>query len=161
MKKLMSFCLLLVLFFSVQSIYAEIKLEKEFIKFFKGKEYGGSYWHKNVTINADEDYSRSAEITITIEFNLKGVEKVLVLKVPESGYDDEGFYSKECRDDYVFVAGYTINPSKNVSKIIFRMRSRCIQERVRLVVWVKTSDGKYYQGTKTFRTYASHDTLYW
>jgi len=161
MKKLMSFFLLLALFFSAQSIYAQTKLEKEFMRFFEGKEYGSSYWPKNVKINVDEDYSHSAEITITIELDLKSVEKVLVLKVPESGYDDEGFYSEECRNDYVFVAGYTIDPTKNISEIGFRMRSRCIRERTRLVVWVRTSDGKYYQGTKTFRTYASHETLSW
>ncbi len=159
MKKSFQFYLFLGGLFFTQFALAENPLTKEYKRFFNEQEYAG-YWSKNVNISVDED-TVSEEIPIKIKFNLKAVEKVLVLKVPESGYDDEGFYSRECRDDYVFVAGYTIDPTKNVSEISFRMRSRCLGERKRLVVWVRTSNGKYYQGTKTFRAYASHETLYW
>jgi len=160
MKKLIHFCLFLWLSVYMQITFAENSLTKEYKRFFNEKDYV-IYKSGKIKINVDEDYSNSAAISVTIEFDLKGAEKILVLKVPESGYSDEGFYTQECRDDYVFVAGYTIEPTKNISEISFRMRSRCLGERTRIVVWAKTSNGKYYQGIKTFRIYAAHETLYW
>ncbi len=160
MKILIRFCLFLWLLIFAQFTFAENPLTKEYKRFFNEKEYI-IYRTKDVIINVDEDYSNSAAISVTIEFNLKDVEKVLVLKVPESGYSDEGFFTPECKDDYVFVAGYTVDPTKNISEISFRMRSRCLGERKRLVVWVRTAEGKYYNGTKRFRVYTADETLHW
>jgi len=160
MKKYTGFKLFVLLVLSVQPVFAVTPIETEFIKFFNVDSYYPLTRAKNVSITYIGGSGADIAMQIEIKFNLKAVEKVLVLKVPESGYNHEGVLNKTCRDEPVFVAGYTFDPDINVSELGLRMRSRCGQRQNRILVWVRTSNNEYYVGTLTFHEYASEGGSY-
>jgi len=146
--------LFLLLIVSAQSVYAVTPLDEEFMKFFNTKYVVALYESDKVIVTVDRaDNLTVREIPVDLEFQLKAVEKVLVLKIPESGYDNEGRFYKGCLGDNIFVAGYKFDPTINVTQLKLRMRTRCGSAPIRLLIWVRTSDGKYYLGTKTFHAY--------
>jgi len=169
MKKLISFTLYILLTSCAQTVPTETPVQAEFRKFFK--ESLKTYRQDNVKINVDNQDWQNGEVAITdmsndqiqmtVQLNLKSVEKVLVLKLPESGYNADGSISKACRDDYIFVAGYSIDPDINISELTFRMRSRCNGGPHRVVAWVRTSDGKFYLGDRTFFAFTADGVTYW
>ena len=91
MKIFIQLKLFLLLIVSAQSAYAATSLDIEFMKFFNTRYVTALYDAEKVSISVDRaDNLRVSEIPVDIQFQLKAVEKVLVLKTPESGYDDEG-----------------------------------------------------------------------
>jgi len=168
MKKIIQLLIFGLLLCSCQTVISKTPTQVEFNKFFK--ESIKDYKENQIKISIHSETIQNGQsavdatidqIQVTLTFDIQNIEKVLVLKVPESEYWDDGTLNKDCRDDYVFIAGYNIEPEKNVTEITFRMRSRCLHERVRLLVWGKDKKGEYYLGQKTFRTYASHETIHW
>ena len=145
-----------------QIVFAATPIETEFMKFFNVDEYGATHKQENVKINVDRaDNLSPSSIQVDLKFDLKAVEKVLILKIPESGYNDSGGFYKPCRDDDVFIAGYTLDPGSNVSELSLRMRSRCGKDRIRLLVWVRVLSGEYYLGKITFHAYVGDQLPYW
>jgi len=162
MTKLLKFNLFLFLTLCYQLVYAATPIEAEFMKFFNVNEYGATHRHDNVKINVDRaDNLSPSSIKLGLEFDLKAVEKVLILKIPESGYNDSGGFNEPCSNDDIFIAGYTFDPNTNVSELGLRIRSRCGKERIRLLVWVRVLSGKYYLGTITFNAYVGDKLPYW
>jgi len=172
MKKLFLPHLLLLLMMPVQSAFAASPIESAFMDFFNTKEYGALSKRANVSIVhsggmvADAEMQidlgfklkADAEMQIDLGFKLKGVEKVLVLKIPNSGYDNYGSLNKSCRDEPVFIAGYNLDPGADVSNLSLRMRSQCGQSLIRLV-WVRTAKGDYYRGYIEFKAVSSANTV--
>jgi len=163
------FFALFCLFFGLsQPVFSESVVKSEFSKFFK--EPLTTYKEKNIEISILNGKKQNdvivvdgttRQIQITLTFNIKSIEKILVLKLPESGYSDDGTFDQSCQNDDTFVAGYNVDPSINISELTFRMRSRCIDKPKRLLVWVKTSNGQFFMGKTKFFTYASHESNNW
>jgi len=63
---------------------------------------------------------------------------------------------KDCLGDDIFVAGYKFDPMVNVTELKLRMRTRCGSAPIRLLIWVKTSNGKYYLVKKTFHAFVGN-----
>jgi len=159
MKSFIQLKLFILLLFTAQLVFATTPLDAEFMKFFNTKYAVAVYETENVAVTHKSGMVADLEMRINIKLNLKSVEKVLVLKIPESGYDDVGGFNKDCTRNPIFIGGYTLNPSANVTELNLSMRSLCGQAPNRLLVWVRTSDGKYYLGKLTFKATSSANTV--
>ncbi len=168
MINMLRFCIFFVLLGNYQFVNADSVVESEFAKFFN--ESLTSYKEDKVYITLHNSTKQddqivvdgtSDEIQTTIKFTVKAIKQILVLKLPESGYSDDGTFDEACKNDDVFVAGYNVKPAINISELTFRLRSRCIDERKRLLVWAKTSNGQYYMGRIKFFNYAAHQSNNW
>ena len=149
----------MLLLFTVQTVVAVTPLESEFMKFFNTKFVVADYEEENITVTHTGGMIADVEMRINIKLNLNAVEKVLVLKIPESGYDDVGEFNKDCSRTLVFIGGYTLDPKVNTTELNLSMRSLCGQAPNRLLVWARTSNGKYYLGRLTFKATASSNTV--
>lgn len=89
---------------------------------------------------------------VKLQFNVKGIEKVLLLKLKNTGYYRSGYLNQKCADEPVFIASYQLNPDKHVKEIENRLHTHCDRHEITLLLWVRTKDGKIYSTNATFRT---------
>lgn len=159
MKLFLMFKLLILLIVPAKAVFSMTPIETVFMDFFNTEEYGALSKRSNVGVFHSGGMVADLGVKIDLEFNLKGVEKVLVLKIPNSGYDNYGLLNISCRDESVLVAGYDLNPVENISKLSLLMKSQCGQSLIRLVVWVRTDKGEYYREYIEFKANSSSNTV--
>ncbi len=169
MRNFIRLNLFVFLILTIHPTIAGTPVEAEFNKFFNAPLK--SYQHSNVKVNVDNQDWQDGEIAvtnmsndqmqITVGFTLKSVEKVLILKLPESGYDLDGSIDEKCQNDYIFVAGYSMDPTANITELTFRMRSHCGGGPHTIVAWVRTANGQYYLGNRTFFAFTADGVNSW
>jgi len=171
--KLLLFTLSMLLTSTVQ---AQTPIEKEFYNYFKledgaihsndGRYHNGSSFafdgisnNLGVKINVDSIQENTAVIEMEIEFAVKTVEKVLILRVPETGFKSDGFpLTEECLNAPVFIASYTFDPKKNIRGIDLRIKSWCRNNRI--IVWIKTAiNNGIMSGKAEFITTSGYDNF--
>lgn len=108
--------------------------------------------NKEVKIIVNSIEEDSAVIPLKMVFDLPLVEKVLLLKLKNTGYANNGYYNNECAGEPLFIAAYTLDPQKNISQLETRMRTYCGSDTITLLLWAKTKDGRYYSNSVTFKT---------
>jgi len=158
MKLFLILKLFILLIIPAKSAFSMTPMEVAFMDFFNTKKYGALSKRSNVSVVHSGGVVADLGMKIDIEFNVKGVEKVLILKIPDSGYDNYGLLNKSCRDEPVKIAGYNFNPVENISKLSLLMKSQCGQSLIRLVVWARTMKGEYYRGYIAFKANTSSNT---
>jgi len=150
MKILQTVLLYLLISTSVFSDWAYPPgVNSEFESFFG--EPIASFRPSQIRLITEKLYEYPYLMPIKMEFDIEGVEKILLLKVPDNGYDSSGVLHLQCANEPVFIASYTVDPEANISEIEARIRTRCISHHVTLMLWVKTAQG-YYLDTATFHT---------
>lgn len=142
-----------------KTVFSMTPVEAAFMGFFNTEEYGALSKRSNVGVFHSGGMVADSGVKIDLEFSLEGVEKVLVLKIPNSGYDNYGLLNELCRDEAVLVSGYNLNPVKNISKLSLLLKSQCGQSLIRLVVWVRTDKGEYYREYIEFKANSSSNTV--
>lgn len=94
-------------------------------------------------------------IPITLKFNIKNVEKVLLLNAGGNHYAHDGIYVDECAKEPVTVFSY-VEKTKNYPKQLkVSMRTKCTQHPIVLLLWVKTKEGRFYHTSFAFYTTTS------
>lgn len=100
-------------------------------------------------------YGLPNQMPVKMEFDVEGVEKILLLKVPSNGYGTLGLFSEECANEPAFIASYTVDSKINLSELEASIRTRCRGHNVTLMLWVKAAQG-YYLDTASFYTTGSN-----
>ena len=127
-------------------------VKSEFQKFF-GEPVPEVIQSQKVDLATAKVAEMPEQIPVTMRFDIKGVERVLLLKVPSNGYSRDGLHYTACEQEPVYIAGYTINANANLSEMETRISTQCIAHQVILMMWVKTNQG-YYLDTESFQTSA-------
>jgi len=126
------------------------EVKNEFHKFF-GESLPEVIQAKQVDLIVEKTQEMPDQIPIKMQFNVSGVDKVLLLKVPSNGYSNEGQYFESCKNEPVYIAGFNFKKNTNVTELETRLKTSCVAHQVILMMWVKTDSG-YQLDTTTFQT---------
>jgi hypothetical protein len=136
---------------AVQAKQPNDTIETVFESFF-GEPFQQALGHKEVQIVVDKLQADPSVIPLTLKFSVNAVEKVLLLKLKNTGYYPTGYFSQACADEPVLLASYILNPEKRILEIENRISTTCTQHTITLLLWVKTKDGRFYSNYVNFRT---------
>jgi len=132
------------------------RVEAAFQKFFGSSVDKAESFIDGVEIIGENFIEHPSGILITLKFNIdKNVEKVLLLNAGGNHYTYSGQYDEECAKEPVTVFSYIEKTKNYPKKLRVRMKTKCTQHLVTLLLWVKTTNGDFYRANFQFRTTTS------
>jgi len=133
------------------------KVEVAFEKFF-GQSISKTEAHISGVEIIGEEISDQPKfgIPITLKFDAKNVEKVLLLNAGGNNYSYDGLYFKKCANEPVTVFSYIKKTKNHPKKLKVKMRTECVRHQIVLLLWVKTTNGDFYRASFPFNTTSNH-----
>lgn len=136
---------------AMQPIHPANGIEGEFEAFFN-EPFRPTLGHEAVRLIVEDSHMAHVGIPVKMRFDIDGVNKVLLLKLKNTGYYSDGTFSRECADDPVKIAAFVVDPDARVDEIETRFHTQCLEQYLTLLLWVQTKDGAFYSTSKTIRT---------
>lgn len=133
------------------NLHSADTVEAVFEKFFQ-QPFEPALGHGSVRIVVGKQFLGYESIPVKLQFDIDGVEKVLLLKLKQTGYFPDGVFRQECADESVYIASFVVDPARPVREIATRFETSCFQHEINLLLWVKTKDGKIYSTRATTHT---------
>jgi len=129
------------------------RVEVAFEKFFGSSVNKTSANIEGVEISGEKISERPRfGMPITLKFEVENVEKVLLLNAGGNHYSYEGVYIEECAKEPVTVFSYIEKTKNYPKKLKVSMRTKCYQHQIVLLLWVKTTSGRFYYDSFVFNT---------
>jgi len=104
-----------------------------------------------VQLIVDERHMAYHSIPVKMHFDIEKIKKVLLLKLKQTGYYYNGFYTQECADDPVYIASFELNPDAKISELGTQFNTHCYDSTIHLLLWVQTNDGTFYSTYKEIK----------